>query len=163
MSVGALADEGHIIVFSGSQCLILNNAIEKRVFLTSYRNCSNGLYTFTNKGAKQMVNHIVSNSHQLGNYNHCNIVIDQNTWHARLNHLHYGGLQHLPTGNRVIGLPNISFKHVVCESCLAGKQYREPLTHTSENRATRPYSFKSHRTNQDYLPWKISIFFSSHK
>jgi hypothetical protein len=136
MSVGTLADEGRIIVFSGSWFFILNNAIKKCVLLTGYRNRSNGLYTFTNKGAEQIVNHIISNF-QLGNYSHCNIVINQNTWHARFGHLHYGGLQHLSIGNRVIGLPNIFFKHTLCESCLVGKQHQEPLTHTSENRASQ--------------------------
>ena len=138
MSFGTLVDEGRIVISSDSQFFILNNAIEKRVILTSYRNCFNGLYTFTNKEARQIINHIISNF-QLGNYSHCNIVTNQNTSHAKFGHLHYGRLQHLSIGNRVIGLPNISFKHIVCESYLVGKQHREPLTWTPRKTESAKY------------------------
>ena len=46
ISVGLLVDQGHAIMFTKSQCLILDNIFNKCIMATGTRNLANGLYLF---------------------------------------------------------------------------------------------------------------------
>lgn len=58
-------------------------------------------------------------------------------WHARYGHLGFHGLKLLSRKEMVRGLPQIDHVEQVCESCLAGKQRRQPFPAVSKYRATR--------------------------
>jgi transposase InsO family protein len=59
-------------------------------------------------------------------------------WHARFGHLGFQGLKELSKGKMVRGLPPIDHVEQVCDSCLAGKQRRQPFPTASKFHATRP-------------------------
>jgi hypothetical protein len=59
-------------------------------------------------------------------------------WHARFEHLGFHGLKALSKGQMVRGLPPIDHIEQICDSCLAGKQRRQPFLATSKYRAAHP-------------------------
>jgi transposase InsO family protein len=59
------------------------------------------------------------------------------TWHARYGHLHFRGLRQLAQGGMVRGLPQIDQVDQVCDSCLAGKQRRQPFPSKAKYRAAQ--------------------------
>ena len=97
ISIGSLADKGHAIVFTKSQCLILDNASNKHVLAAGMRDPINGLYHFqqqkTNSMRSAKVNSILTFKNSIG------------LWHDGFGFLHYDGFIHLSRYNRVKGLP----------------------------------------------------------
>lgn len=118
--VGSLTEQGHIIVFTDSQCIILNNHKEQTILAIGKRDLSNGLYRFTNKSleADRSFNG------------------DIHLWHNRYGHLHYARLQHLSRAARVIGLPILGYTKKICGDYLAGRQHRGRFPKTSPHMST---------------------------
>nr|KYP50124.1 Retrovirus-related Pol polyprotein from transposon TNT 1-94 [Cajanus cajan] len=55
-------------------------------------------------------------------------VLDTNwLWHLRFGHLNFGSLSQLAGKEMVVGLPHIQKSKVTCESCMLGKQARNPF------------------------------------
>jgi hypothetical protein len=54
-------------------------------------------------------------------------------WHSRFGHLSFGALGQL--GRMVTGLPKIQHTEEICDSCLAGKQRRQPFSKSAKYRA----------------------------
>lgn len=59
-------------------------------------------------------------------------------WHARLGHINFESMRFMAKKNMVKGMPNIKHQSQICESCLVGKQTRNPYPHATSYRATRP-------------------------
>lgn len=57
--VGSLIDQGHIIVFTNLQCIILNNHKKQIILALGRRDPSNDLCRFTNKSLEAKVNSIL--------------------------------------------------------------------------------------------------------
>ena len=93
ISVGSLVDQGNAIIFTKSQCLILDNITYKRILAIGTRNSTNGLYHFQHQINFSEVNSI------------SNTKSSVELWHKRFGHLHYNGLIHLSRHNRVKGIP----------------------------------------------------------
>nr|KYP46743.1 Retrovirus-related Pol polyprotein from transposon TNT 1-94 [Cajanus cajan] len=55
-------------------------------------------------------------------------VLDTNwLWHLRFGHLNFGSLSQLAGKEMVVGLPHIQKSEMTCESCMLGKQARNPF------------------------------------
>ena len=121
VSVGSLADQGHVVMFTNKSCIILDNLKNRKVIGKGIRNKTNGLYQL---GVNPVIeaNHVASEN-------------EIKLWHRRYGHLHYKGLNHLSRKRRVKGLPDIGVLSEVCAECLAGRQHRAPFPAKSENRA----------------------------
>ena len=66
--------------------------------------------------------------------------IDDDTWrwHARLGHISFKTVKTISEQGMVRGLPSIRKEGRLCESCLVGKQTRQPFPKASMFRASRP-------------------------
>nr|KYP39567.1 Retrovirus-related Pol polyprotein from transposon TNT 1-94 [Cajanus cajan] len=63
-------------------------------------------------------------------------VFDVNwLWHLRFGHLNFGSLSQLAKKEMVIGLPHIEKSDATCESCMLGKQARNPFKVHLETRS----------------------------
>ena len=89
ISVGSLADEGHVVVFSHTYCWILDK--DHKIVVLGQRDPNNALYS---------IDHNI--------YAHATTIDTvSNLWHYCFGHLSYQSLYHLFHHNRVIGLPHI--------------------------------------------------------
>ena len=120
ISVGALADSGHKIVFSDQQCWIINE--QGCIVGSGHRDLSNGLYSLKNMNFALAT--VQSTNAEL--------------WHRRLGHLSYAGLYYLSSLHSTTGMPFIERQNIVCHCCLAGKQHRKEFPHQSKTRADKP-------------------------
>jgi hypothetical protein len=136
MSVGSLADEGHVLIFTDAHCLILDNNTSQQVIAVGDRDTKNGLYKFTPTRAKSLINNI-SHDETLTAQPLQNSSSAIHLWHKRYGHLHYAGLLHLLRVGRVQGLPFFGAMTHVCGACLAGRQCRERFPKHSINCSTK--------------------------
>lgn len=138
VSVGSLADEGHVIVFTNRICLVLDNARNKQIVAQGVRHKANGLYQLGVTSRK--TNSLEASSVEIQKDEANNVVTAEEIelWHKRCGHLHYKGLNHLAKKERVKGLPNLDSLKDVCPECLAGKQHMAPFPKKSEHRAKVP-------------------------
>jgi hypothetical protein len=125
ISVRSLTDEGHTIVFTDTQCLILD--ANKQVLVIGDQNLHNGLYQIRNISGS--INAVLTN-HTLDKH-------DMHLWHQRLGHLHYAWLQHLSRSQRVHELPFFGTLREIYSDCMAGKQHRERFPKASQNSASQ--------------------------
>jgi hypothetical protein len=58
-------------------------------------------------------------------------------WHARLGHLSFETMKQMVEKEMVHGMPKINHENQICESCLVGKQTRQPFPKSASFRATR--------------------------
>jgi hypothetical protein len=150
MLVGSLADEGYILVFTNSNCLILDNNTSKQVIAVGNRDTKNGLYRFPHS-PRTFINNVLSeegsqqtSTDQQDNTSSNNIHL----WYKRYGHLHYTGLLHLLQVDRVQGLSYFGMTTHICGACLAGRQCREHFPkklHQPLLKGTSTYSLRSYR------------------
>ena len=125
MSVGAIADSGHRIVFSNHECWIIN--LQGKIVASGRRDPKNGLYACDRKTIA-----LSAESQDI-----------TNLWHRRFGHLSFSRLSFLSRNSHVHGLPNIEFDKRICTCCMAGRQHRERFPKHSKTRASKP-GFRIH-------------------
>ena len=127
ISVEALADIGHRILFPSRNCWVINN--KNMVIASGHRDPVNGLYKFQQTTALSSKHKVAAEplSHNL-----------TTLWYRRLGHLSYSSLYHLSRLSNAIGLPRIPFERHVCSYCMAGRQHRERFPQKSETRSSLP-------------------------
>ena len=125
MSVGAIADFGHRIVFSNHECWIIN--LQGQIVASGRRDPKNGLYACDR-------NTIVLSAESQD---------ITNLWHCRFGHLSFSGLSFLSKNSHVHGLPKIELDKQICTCCMDGRQHRERFLKHSETRALKP-GFRIH-------------------
>ena len=116
MSVGAIADSGHRIIFSNHQCWIIN--LQGQIVASGRRDPKNGLYACDR--------HMIALSAESQDIT--------NLWHRRLGHLSFSGLSFLSKNSHIYGLPKIELDKRVCTCCMARCQHRERFPRHSETR-----------------------------
>ena len=102
VSVGALADAGHCILFLKQYCWIVDT--DNYIVASAQRDSQNGLYSFKPIAHALTVDYI--NTTQL--------------WHRRMGHLNHTSLQFLSRSGHVIGLPPLNGQKQICHCCLSG-------------------------------------------
>ena len=138
VSVGAIADTGHRILFSSRACWVINS--QGAAIAVGHRDPSNGLYSLCQHTAALSSEHSVQN--------HTSLWLERSEnpphnllsllWHRRLGHLSYFGLYHLYRTTSVLGLPRIAIGKHVCSCCMTGQQHRECFPQKFETRSTKP-------------------------
>ena len=101
MSVGAIADSGHRIVFSNHECWIVN--LQGKIVASRRRDPKNGPYAC---GRKTIA--LSAESQDI-----------TNLWYRRFGHLSFSGLSFLSKNSHVHGLPNIELDKRICTCCMA--------------------------------------------
>ena len=137
VSVGAIADTGHRVLFLSHACWIINS--QGTAVAVGHRDPSNGLYSLRQHTAA------LSSEHSAQNYTSSRLEHSVNPphdslsllWHRRLGHLSYSGLHHLYRTSSVLGLPRIAIGKLVCSCCMARRQHRERFPQRSETRSTK--------------------------
>ena len=138
VSVGLLADEGHVIVFTNRKCLFLDNVQNKYIVVQGVRHKGNGLYQLgvsSRKPNSLEANFVETLKDEANNVVTAKLI---KLWHKRYGHLHYKGLSHLAKKERVKGLPNLDSLKEICLECLARRQHRAPFPRKSEHKAKVP-------------------------
>ena len=69
---------------------------------------------------------------------HAKIQEEPWRWHARLGHISFKTIRAMATKRMVHGLPEISEERRLCDSCLVGKQSRQPFPKATMFRASHP-------------------------
>jgi hypothetical protein len=108
LSIGALIDEGKVVVFTKMHFLVWDNLKGRNILATSIRQRSNGLYKLT---LEPETNLVTSEDRS-------------RIWHQCYGHLYYRRLTHLSTYDRVQDMPKLSNFYEVCEVCQARRQTR---------------------------------------
>lgn len=60
------------------------------------------------------------------------------TWHTRLDHINTETMKTMINKELVSGIPRITIGKEFCDSCLLGKQTRQPFPQSTLHRATQP-------------------------
>ena len=107
VSVGSLADEGHVIMFTNRKCLVLDNIWNKHIVAQGVRHKRNGLYQLGGSSSKP--NSLQANYVETLKDEIKNVVTTEEIklWHKRYGHLHYKGMSHLAEKKGVKGLMNL--------------------------------------------------------
>ena len=120
LSVPKVVEKGNKVNFVNSKCIIRDER-QRVVDVAMKHGCLYYLCTET-----EHVN--VANSHSL--------ATNEDLWHYRYGHLNVKSLQRLACDNLVEGYDYDPSKEIqFCESCLEGKQHRNPFPSHSTNRA----------------------------
>ena len=131
ISVGAIADTGHKILFSSKTCWVIND--QGIAIASGQRDLSNGLYSFHPYTAALSTEHFVQKQNpRLESSPRASPSL---LWHRHLGHLSYSRLYHLFRTTNVTGLPRIAVEKHVCSCCMAGHQHRERFPKKSETRS----------------------------
>jgi hypothetical protein len=131
LSVGAIADAHILLVFSKSECLLLEKD-SRRVLATVSRLHNSDLY--------QLESHHMPATRLAEMY----AVISKPftstalAWHRRLGHINFRKLHDLTISKSTTSLLDIALESVPCAICLSGKQKRKNIPRSQTNRATTP-------------------------
>jgi hypothetical protein len=132
-----LIDDGHMVLFTRKQCLILQDDSSQNILVVRNRDFRNGLYKF---GPQLQANQLVTNRSTLDasfEISTLDASFEIHLWHWRNGHLHYDGLYHLSQMDKVRGLPSFKMAHEICSNCLTGRQHRERFPKASTHRSTQ--------------------------
>jgi len=124
VSIGAIVDTGHKVMFTSQECLIIN--CQNHLVASGERDPTEGLYFFRN----QVKNKALALSTE-------NFTLST-LWHRHLKHLNCARLNFLSRASNVIGLPKIRLERRACSCCVAGHQHRKRFPRKSENRSIKP-------------------------
>lgn len=139
LSVGSLADRGHLVIFDAKNCFVMDRHDPKKVFLKGSRDPSNRLYTMALPVSHRKL------PPERPATTACT-VFDQSSpanaterlWHRRLGHPNYQKLYLMSTQQLVVGLPKLNKAHCFCPGCVKGKQHRHPVPSRSSTLTDRP-------------------------
>ena len=129
ISVGAIADTSHRILFSSQRCWVINN--QGVAEASGHRDPSNGLYSFRQQTATLSLEHPVL----------IEIPPRSSTtllWQRRLRHLSYPRLYHLSRTSNALGLPRIEVEKHICLCCMVGREHHERFPRKLEIRSNKP-------------------------
>jgi hypothetical protein len=118
LSVGSITDMGLTLVFDDQGCIVYKGS---EVVGCGTRDPRPGLYRYIIDDPKFKICAVAS-------------APVAHLWHGRLGHLNMHNLHAMGAHNLATGVPLISSRHDLCDSCSAGKQAREP----APKAATRP-------------------------
>lgn len=118
IAISLLEEKGYRVQFAKGRCMVLN---ERGTVIASATQC-NQLYVLDTEECSAMAASDESKSMEL--------------WHKRLGHLGYDNVQKLIDG-MVTGITVSNAERPVCESCIKGKQTRNPFP-KSVSRAETP-------------------------
>ena len=107
VSIGALADAGHRILFSKQYCWIVDT--NNYIVASAQHDSQNGLYSF------KPIAHTLT----------ADYIDTMQLWHQRMGHLNHTSLQFLSRSGHVTGLPPLNGQKQICHCCLSGNQHRE--------------------------------------
>ncbi|KAL4289903.1 hypothetical protein GQ457_14G000940 [Hibiscus cannabinus] len=123
LSVGQFLREGYSLLFEDYSCAVFTDKTKKNLLLKVPMAKNNMFPLVINDEKKALV---------------ASLEDDSWLWHHRYGHLNFKSLSLLSNQNLVDGLPMIRRIDAVCESCVVGKQHRDPFSKSSNMRASKP-------------------------
>lgn len=126
VSIGKLANDGHIIMFDARSCTVVHSCTPQLIAYSSIRTSTNGLYA------------LHSSRHTAKS---CHFTKSESThlWHYRLGHVNFQRLQHMTTHKLIEGVPaSAAPTGVPCETYVLAKQHRSHIPRISLSMTTRP-------------------------
>jgi transposase InsO family protein len=144
LSVGKIADLGHMALFDQSSCFVISKEKPFRIIAKGVRTPGSGLYrliqlTQNLDSAPQVHSLADSSENSTANPSHreSDLHLSQ-LWHSRLGHVNFQSLNILNPKNLVRGFPAFKVVPQTCVACQKGKQTRERFPHKSTSRTTTP-------------------------
>ncbi|KAL4367130.1 hypothetical protein GQ457_05G027260 [Hibiscus cannabinus] len=122
LSVGQFLREGYSLLFEDYSCDVFTDKTKKNLLLKVPMAKNNMFPLVINDEKKALA---------------ASLEDDSWLWHHRYGHLNFKSLSLLSNQNLVDGLPMIRRIDAVCESCVVGKQHRDPFSKTSNMRASK--------------------------
>ncbi|KAL4334611.1 hypothetical protein GQ457_07G011520 [Hibiscus cannabinus] len=123
LSVGQFLREGYSLLFEDYSCAVFTDKTKKNLLLKVPMAKNNMFPLVINDEKKALA---------------ASLEDDNWLWHHRYGHLNFKSLSLLSNQNLVDGLPMIRRINAVCESCVVGKQHRDPFSKSSNMRASNP-------------------------
>ncbi|KAL4379170.1 hypothetical protein GQ457_02G022950 [Hibiscus cannabinus] len=123
LSVGQFLREGYSLLFEDYSCVVFTDKTKKNLLL-KVPMAKNNMFPLVINDEKKVLA--------------ASLEDDSWLWHHRYGHLNFKSLSLLSNQNLVDGLPMIRCIDAVCESCVVGKQHRDPFSKSSNMRASKP-------------------------
>lgn len=138
ISVGQLADAGHIITFDAHSCSVVHSRTPQLLAYSGLRNKKNGLYTLHSCGLIASRLHSRPTS-QLQVCAYIQATTPTALWHRRIGHVNFQRLRHMTSRGLVDGVPLLSPRaNQMCETCVLAKHHRTRIPRISLTATTRP-------------------------
>lgn len=122
LSVGALTDKGHRVVFDSKLFYVFEKHDPNKIYLQGTRDSQNNLYRLQTS-ARFFETHVAVAGTSVQTPPPSLSQVD--LWHRRIGHLNFQSLYHLSNRDLITGVPKLPLIRQVCETCVMAKQHKE--------------------------------------
>jgi hypothetical protein len=135
LSIGQLADQGHIVLFNAKQCYVLDKDT-RRSFLTASRDPRNRLYRV--HGSSSQADRTNPDKYLINSVAKTSQIEHVELWHKRIGHINLQSLYHLSISGIVTGMPKLPLVKYPCSSCIQGKHHRDSFPRKRSSVTVKP-------------------------
>ena len=125
LSVGALTDKGHKVLFDNIGFYIFHKNDPSKIYLQGTRDSTNNLYKLQAPVQIQETYLHANIAHTSSESPPMPHMSQVELWHRRIGNLNFQSLYHLSNRESITDMPKLPLVKQVCETCVMAKQHKE--------------------------------------